>query len=151
MASAAQLLVLFSCRVFSLYLLGKHAAAAAAKSLQSCPTLCNPIDGSPRGSSVPGILQARHNLKYNLSLQNSEHWRKSTLGGASSLFSHLPKPDPLGKLHNVCGRQWNVCNDTLWIIVQHVIRKSLLNQKPSSCPWEVIMQYSNRQLLSPLD
>ena len=35
------------------------AAAAAAKSLQSCPTLCNPIDSSPLGSSVPGILQAR--------------------------------------------------------------------------------------------
>ena len=35
------------------------AAAAAAKSLQSCPTLCGPIDGSPLGSSVPGILQAR--------------------------------------------------------------------------------------------
>ena len=34
-------------------------AAAAAKSLQSCPTLCDPIDGSPSGSSVPGILQAR--------------------------------------------------------------------------------------------
>ena len=34
-------------------------AAAAAKSLQSCPTLCNPIDNSPPGSSVPGILQAR--------------------------------------------------------------------------------------------
>ena len=35
------------------------AAAAAAKSLQSCPTLCSPIDGSPPGSSIPGILQAR--------------------------------------------------------------------------------------------
>ena len=35
------------------------AAAAAAKSLQSCPTLCNRIDGGPRGSPVPGILQAR--------------------------------------------------------------------------------------------
>ena len=50
------------------------AAAAAAKSPQSCPTLCDPIDGSPPGSPVPGILQARtlelwsrsqfyHNLK----------------------------------------------------------------------------------------
>ena len=39
--------------------LGWLAAAAAAKSLQSCLTLCNPIDGSPPGSSVPGILQAR--------------------------------------------------------------------------------------------
>ena len=37
----------------------KRNAAAAAKSLQSCPTLCDPIDGSPPGSPVPGILQAR--------------------------------------------------------------------------------------------
>ena len=36
-----------------------HAAAAATKSLQSCLTLCDPIDGSPPGSPVPGILQAR--------------------------------------------------------------------------------------------
>ena len=35
------------------------AAAAATKSLQSCPTLCDPIDGSPPGSPIPGILQAR--------------------------------------------------------------------------------------------
>ena len=35
------------------------AAATAAESLQSCPTLCNPIDGSPSGSPVPEILQAR--------------------------------------------------------------------------------------------
>ena len=33
--------------------------AAAAKSLQSCPTLCDPIEGSPPGSPIPGILQAR--------------------------------------------------------------------------------------------
>ena len=37
---------------------GGVSAAAAAKSLQSCPTLCDPIDGSPPGSPVPGILQA---------------------------------------------------------------------------------------------
>ena len=37
---------------------GMYAAAAAAKSLQSCPTLCNPIDGSPPGSPIPGILQS---------------------------------------------------------------------------------------------
>ena len=34
-------------------------AAATAKSLQSCPTLCDPMDGSPPGSPIPGILQAR--------------------------------------------------------------------------------------------
>ena len=38
---------------------GSRQAAAAAKSLQLCPTLCDPIDGSPPGSPVPGILQAR--------------------------------------------------------------------------------------------
>ena len=49
----------------SLLLLGEpltettHPAAAAAESLQSCPALCDPIDGSPPGSPVPGILQAR--------------------------------------------------------------------------------------------
>ena len=36
-----------------------HFAAAAAKSLQSCPTPCGPIDGSPPGPTIPGILQAR--------------------------------------------------------------------------------------------
>ena len=45
-------------RFMSHYLYSKL-AAAAAKSLQSCPTLCDPIDGSPPGSIVPGILQAR--------------------------------------------------------------------------------------------
>ena len=44
---------------FSAWEITPAAAAAAAKSLQSCPTLCGPIDGSPLGSSVPGILQAR--------------------------------------------------------------------------------------------
>ena len=37
----------------------KEAAAATAKSLQSCPTLCDPTDSSPSGSAIPGILQAR--------------------------------------------------------------------------------------------
>ena len=45
------------CALF--YLLQYHAAAAAAKSCQSCPTSCDPTDGSPPGSPVPGILQAR--------------------------------------------------------------------------------------------
>ena len=44
------------CKTFNDY---PATATAAAKSLQSCPTLCDPIDGSPPGSPVPGILQAR--------------------------------------------------------------------------------------------
>ena len=41
------------------HLIPSKRAAAAAKSLESCPTLCDPIDGSPPGSPIPGILQAR--------------------------------------------------------------------------------------------
>ena len=46
-------------------------AAAAAKSLQSCPTLCDPIDGSPPGSPVPGILQARTLERVAVSFSNA--------------------------------------------------------------------------------
>ena len=46
-------------------------AAAAAKSLQSCPTLCDPIDGSPPGSPVPGILQARTLEWFAISFSNA--------------------------------------------------------------------------------
>ena len=42
------------------FFLISNAAAAAAKSLQSCRTLCDPIDGTPPGSTVPGILQKEH-------------------------------------------------------------------------------------------
>ena len=42
------------------------AAAAAAKSLQSCPTLCDPIDGSPPSSPIPGIFQARVHTELHL-------------------------------------------------------------------------------------
>ena len=52
-----------------------RAAAAAAKSLQSCPTLCNPIDGSPLGSSVPGILQARTLEWVAISFSNAWKWK----------------------------------------------------------------------------
>ena len=51
------------------------AAAAAAKSLQSCPTLCDPIDGSPTGSSVPGILQARTLEWVAISFSNAWKWK----------------------------------------------------------------------------
>ena len=50
-------------------------AAAAAKSHQSCPTLCNPIDGSPPGFSVPGILQARTLEWVVISFSNAEKWK----------------------------------------------------------------------------
>ena len=58
---------------FCLWLL--PAAAAAAKSRQSCPTLCDPIDGSPTGSSVPGILQARTLEWVAISFSNAWKWK----------------------------------------------------------------------------
>jgi len=63
--------------------LAAAAAAAAAKSLQSCPTLCDPIDSSPPGSPVPGLLQAR------------------VLEWGAIAFSEL---GPLLKGKEVCGR-----------------------------------------------
>ena len=51
------------------------AATAAAKWLQSCPTLCDPIDGSPPGSPVPGILQARTLEWIAISVSNAWKWK----------------------------------------------------------------------------
>ena len=54
--------------------LGPH-SSTAAKSLQSCPTLCNPIDSSPPGSPVPGILQARTLEWVAISFSNAWKWK----------------------------------------------------------------------------
>ena len=55
--------------------LSPYTATATAKSLQSCPTLCNPIDGSPPGSAVPGILQARTLEWVAVSFSNAWKWK----------------------------------------------------------------------------
>ena len=60
------------------------AAAAAAKLLQSCPTLCNPIDGSPSGSPIPGILQARTLKWVAISFSNAWKWKVKV-----KLLSHV--------------------------------------------------------------
>ena len=52
-----------------------QSAAAAAKSLQSCPTLCDPIDSSPPGSPVPGILQVRTLEWVAISFSNAWKWK----------------------------------------------------------------------------
>ena len=53
----------------------KASAAAAAKSRQSCPTLCDPIDGSPPDSPIPGILQARTLEWVAISFSNAWKWK----------------------------------------------------------------------------
>ena len=66
-----------------------YPAAAAAKSLQSCPTLCDPIEGSPLGSSVPGILQARILEWVAISFSNAWKWKvKSESEVAQSPTKH---------------------------------------------------------------
>ena len=68
-------------------------SCATAKSLQSCPTLCNPIDGSPPGSLVPGILQARTLEWVAISFSNAWKWKVSccrweAVGGINFLIGH---------------------------------------------------------------
>ena len=71
---------------FSLQLDGNvnQAATAAAKSLQSCPTLCDPIDDSPPGSPIPGILQARTLEWVAISFSNAWKWKVKV-----KLLSHV--------------------------------------------------------------
>jgi len=57
-------------------------SAAAAKSLQSCPTLCDPIDGSPPGSPFPGILQARTLEWVAISFSNPWKWSRSVVSNS---------------------------------------------------------------------
>ena len=65
-------------------------AAAAAKSLQSCPTLCDPVDGSPPGSPVPWILQARTLECVAISFSNAWKWKVKV-----KLLSHVWLSDPM--------------------------------------------------------
>jgi len=69
------------------------ATAAAAKSLQSCPTLCDPTDGSPPGSPVPGILQARILEWVAISFSNAWKWSCSVV--SDSLQPHGLQPTRL--------------------------------------------------------
>ena len=63
-------------KLYQIFIWPQHYdTAAAAKSLQSCPTLCSPISGSPPGSSVPGILQARTLEWVAISFSNAWKWK----------------------------------------------------------------------------
>ena len=75
---------------FQEWLEDQTAAAAAAKSLQSCPTLCDPIDGSPPGSPIPGILQAR-TLEW-VAISFSNAWKSKVKGKSLSRVQLLATP-----------------------------------------------------------
>ena len=80
--------LLIVCKLYLMY-----AAAAAAKSLQSCPTLCNPIDSSPPGSPVPGILQARTLYQFSHSVMSD------SLRPHESQHARPPCPSPTPGVH----------------------------------------------------
>ena len=110
-------------RILSITLLAyAAAAAAAAKSLKSCPTLCDPIDGSPPGSLVSGILQARTLEWVAISFSNAWKWKVKVKSlsrvwlfetpwtaayqapppmgfSRQEYWSGVPLPSPLNSLH----------------------------------------------------
>ena len=73
--------------------------AAAAKSLQSCPTLCDPIDGSPPGSPIPGILQARTLEWVAISFSNAWKWKVKVKSLSRVWPSVTPWAEPTRLLH----------------------------------------------------
>ena len=76
----------------------KAAAAAAARSLQSCPTLCDPVDSSPPGSAVAGILQARTlewvAISFSISLVASSQNKQTFLPTNLGRLLSVEQPDP---------------------------------------------------------
>ena len=75
-------------------------AAAATKLLQSCPTLCDPIDGSPLGSSVPGILQARILEWVAISFSNAWEWKVKVKSLSRAWLLATPSP-PGSSVHGI--------------------------------------------------
>ena len=105
-------------RILSITLLVCAIAAAAAKSLQSCPTLYDPIDGLPPGSPIPGLLQARTLEWVAISFSNAWKWKVKvkSLSCVRLLATHGLQPtrllcpwDSPGKSTGV-GCVWDECN-----------------------------------------
>ena len=118
-------------------------AAAAAKSLQSCPALCDPIDGSPPGSSVPGILQARTLESVAISFSNawSEKWKWGLLVVSDSLRPHGLKPSRLLHPQNFPGKSTGVgCHFLLQCMKWKVKVKMLSHVQLLATPWTATYQ-----------
>ena len=97
-----------------------YVAAAAAESLQSCPTLCDPIDGSPPGSPVPGILQARTLEWVAISFSSAWKWKvESEVAQSCPTLSDPMDCSPLGSsVHGIFQArvlEWGtIASLTLW-------------------------------------
>ena len=86
-----------------------YAVAVAVKSLQSCPTLCNPIDGSPPGSPVPGFSRQEHwsGLPFPSPMHESEKWKWSR-----SVLSNSQQPNGLQPTRLL--RPWDFSRQEYW-------------------------------------
>ena len=95
---------------FSLYFGDNQTAAAAAKSLQSCPTLCDPVDSSPPGSPVPGILQTRTLEWVAISFSNAWKWnvKVKSLSRVRLLVTHGLQPTRLFRPWDFPGKSTGV-------------------------------------------
>ena len=85
-------------------------AAATVKSLQSCPTLCDPIDGSPLGSSVPGILQAKILEWVAISFSNVRKWKVKVKSFSRVGLIATPGLQPTRLLH-----PWDSPGKSTWV------------------------------------
>ena len=109
----------------------KNWAAASAKSFQLCPTLCDPIDGSPLGSSVPGIFQAR--VLECVAIAFSKNW-------AEDLTRHFPKEDI-----QVANRHMKRCST--WLVVGEMQTKTTMRFYLTPFRMTVIKKSTNNKLL----
>ena len=98
------------------------AAAATAKSLQSCPTLCHPIGGSPPGSPVLGILQARILEWGAIAFSNAWRWKVkvkslSRVWLLTTPWTAAHQAPPLGLTLSKMGCHWRVWSTNTWMTI----------------------------------
>ena len=105
-------------------------AAAAAKVLQSCPTLCDPIDGSPSGSTVPGNLQARTPEWVAISFSNA--WKVKSESEVAQSCPTLSNPmdcsPPGSSVHGICQArvpEWGAIAFSGWFASHYLLFQSL--------------------------
>ena len=121
--------------------------AAAAKSLQSCPILCDPIDGSVPGSSVPGILQARTLLWVAISFSNAWKWKVKMKSLSRVLLFTTPwtvayqAPPCMG----FSRQEYWVCMKNSWLVLRshallfqkttHTLHSRIVSHAPCQTRW----------------
>ena len=114
-------------------ILGGPAAAAAAKFLQLCPTLCDPIDGSLPGSLSLGFSRQEHlcGLPFPSPMQESENWKWSRSVMSDSSRPHGLQPTRLLRPWDYPGKSTGVgCHCLLWVALQGIVYSFIVLYKP---------------------